>query len=109
MQIVGLMLPFVQNQGLPPYEYLIQVLQNNPKSALTYIHLWNAKDKECRIILQKKDVRPQFLITPDKFLKDIEAIACLCLLNFFTSPKFFEIELVDYQYSSQDGDEFIPC
>lgn len=61
---------------LPPYAYLMQVLNHTPKVAASYVEIWRHKDKHDRLIVCKTEIRNKFLMTAAKFKND-----CLVLVR----------------------------
>lgn len=64
-------MPNIFNIELPPYAYLMQVLNHSSKSAATYIEIWRHKDKQNKIKVAKNDIRDRFLIPAAKFRNDL--------------------------------------
>lgn len=69
------------NIDLPPYMYLMQVLNHAPRAASTYIELWRHKDKQHKVVVAKNQVRNQFLIGSAKFMNDLLALVREGLIN----------------------------
>jgi len=58
------------NLDLPPYAYLMQVLNHAPKVAASYIEIWRHKDKNNKLVVAKNQIRNQFLMAATKFRND---------------------------------------
>ena len=61
---------------LPPYPYLMQVLNHSANVAATYIEIWRHKDKNDRVVVSKPQIKNQFLVSATKFKND-----CLVLVR----------------------------
>jgi len=81
----------------PPYPYLFQILEHCPKSGLVYMQLWKLRDKNSRVVVDKKDIRTEFLMTGIKFRNDLLSLVREGLCNVDESPQKIYIELVDFQ------------
>ena len=62
------------NMDLPPYPYLMQVLNHTPGIAASYVEIWRHKDKHDKVVVSKTQIRNQFLITATKFKNDCMAL-----------------------------------
>lgn len=84
------------NPQLPPYAYLMQVLNHNPKSASTYIELWRHKDDDSRVTVAEDELRSRFLMTPTKFKNDLMVLVREGLVSVDERGNAMTIELVDF-------------
>ncbi len=91
------------NIELPPYCYLVQVLNNHPLAASTYIEAWRQKDSKNKISIHKKEIRNRFLIAPTKFRNDLYQLVREGLVSVQeswdeTQKEWYklDIELVDF-------------
>jgi hypothetical protein len=91
---------------LPPYPYLVQVINNQPKSASTYIELWRQRDGKNKVSVDKQEIRNKFLIAPTKFRNELYGLVREGLINVHESwdkeQKSWhkiDIEIVDYDYN----------
>lgn len=91
------------NFELPPYQYLLQVLNNHPLAAATYVEVWRQKNKENKISIDKREIRNKFLVAPTKFRNDLYQLVREGLLNVHESWDHehrewykLDIELVDF-------------
>ena len=82
--------------NFPPFAYLKIILNSCPESALLYIDLWKRKDYADQFVVQRKDIRNAFLISPTLFRNLILPIVGQGLINFEESPKFFVINLTSF-------------
>ena len=81
----------------PPVKFLEKVLKNEPKTALLYITLWDMKDEDCRLIVDKSNVREEFSMTATMFKNMCHLIYDQGLLAIKErSGKF----IIDFQKSS---------
>jgi hypothetical protein len=94
------------SKELPPRYYLKQVAQHCPKSLMTYISLWEAKDNNNRLHIFKKDVYSNFLISFTKFRNELMPLVREGLVSIDESPNMISIELVGWD---DEIDEDIPC
>lgn len=86
---------------LPPYLYLIQVLQHCPKAGALYVDLWNHKDKENRLSIGKNKVRSEFLTSLAKFRHDLLLLVKEGIVSVDETPNAIHIELVDWEESKE--------
>jgi hypothetical protein len=91
------------NIELPPYPYLVQVINNHPLAAATYVEIWRQRDKENKITIEKNEIRNKFLIAPTKFRNDLYQLVREGLANVHESWDKekkdwhkIDIELVDF-------------
>ena len=94
------------SQELPPKYYLKQVAQHCPKSLMTYMSLWEAKDKNNRVHIFKKDVYSNFLISFTRFKNELMPLVREGLVSIDEAPQMISIELVGWDYED-DGE--VPC
>ena len=86
------------NPNLPPYAYLMQVLNHNPQSASTYVELWRHKDDDSKVVVTQDEIRNRFLNTPTKFRNNLMYLVKEGLVSVDESGDKMTIELVDFDY-----------
>lgn len=91
---------------LPPPLYLIQVLKNCPCSALTYVYLWQSRDKECKVIIKKATFSANQYIHPTKLRHDIYQLVEEGLASLYEEKDHKVVELVDWKI---DAEGFTLC
>ena len=79
-------------QQLPPYDYLMQIINHHPSSSATYIEAWRSRDDKDKLVIAKKEIRKKFLISPSKFRNDLLNIAKEGLINVHESWDLDETE-----------------
>ena len=94
------------NNDLPPYNYLLQVLEHCPKAGALYIHLWKDKDKKNIIKINKKTVREEYLSSLSKFRHDVLMLVKEGLASVDESPNQMIIELTGWDI---DAEGFTLC
>jgi hypothetical protein len=78
----------------PPLKYFLRVLKSCPKSALIYMQLWEKKNKHSKLIIQKKDIRKEYLISPTMFRNLLSPLMFLNLIIFLESDEKFQIDIL---------------
>jgi len=78
----------------PPVKYFTRVLKTCPKSAYLYVQIWKNKGKYDTLIVQKKDVRKEHLISPTMFRNLLAPLMLLNLLNFRESEDKIQIDFM---------------
>ena len=77
----------------PPFAYFLRVLKCCPKSAFLYVQMWGKKNKSPGVVVNKKDIRRDYFITPTIFRNLLEPLRFLNLLSFTESEEKFKIEI----------------
>lgn len=93
---------FNEYDQFPPYPYFIDVLKHAPLALQSYIDLWNLRDKEGRVILNKKEIRNILLITPTKLKGHLYELIDLSLASVDESPLMLVIDLI--QWDAEDDE-----
>jgi len=85
---------FDDYKEMPPVKYFIRVLKNCPQASYLYMQIWKKKDKNRKIIIQKEDVRKNFLISPTVFKNFLGRLTYLNVLQYTEKDACcFEIEV----------------
>ncbi len=86
----------------PPYPYLEQVLKNCPNSGSLYLKLWADRGVNNKLIIRKKQVQTEFLMTKPLWIDRINKLVAEGVVSYWeTKDKIkFEIELTDYDFES---------
>ncbi len=95
----------IQND-LPPYNYLLQVLEHCPKAGALYLNLWKDKDKNNIVNIDKKTVREDYLSSLSKFRHDVLMLVKEGLASVDESPGQMIIELTGWDI---DAEGFTLC
>lgn len=72
----------------------MRVIKNHPHSAVIYIELWKKKNKNQQVLIVKKDIKKDLLISPTRFRNLLVCLASLNLAEFEESLENFKIELL---------------
>ncbi len=78
----------------PPLKYFIRALKSCPQSCLLYTQLWKRKGKHMNLIVHKKEVRKDFLISPTMFRNLLAPLMFLNLICFIESDDKFQIDIL---------------
>lgn len=78
----------------PPIKYFIRALKGCPKSALLYAQIWKRKGKTTGLIMEKKNVRKDYLISPTMFRNLLAPLMFLNLIHFVESDDKFQIDVL---------------
>jgi len=97
------------NIDLPPYAYLMQVINHHPNSAGTYIELWRHKDKKHKLHVNKYEIRDKFLMAPTKFRNDLTYLVKEGLINVnetwdIDRKSWYKIDIEMVNYEEEDED-----
>jgi hypothetical protein len=77
----------------PPLKYFVRVLKNCPKSSLIYVQIWINSAKETNLVVCKKDIRKDYLISPTMFRNLLGPLTLLNLIHFRESDDKFQIDV----------------
>lgn len=88
---------------LPPALYLLQVLKDCPKAALTYCMLWSKKDVKNCLTIYRNDIRSEFLMTQKKFNHDLLLLVREALINVQEEKDYLVIEVVGWDFDNGPG------
>ncbi len=82
----------------PPYPYLYQVALYCPKAVITYMQLWEKRNKNsCKTTIIKSDLKNQYLTTATKLKNDLLLLMREGLLSIVEETSYsLVIELVDF-------------
>lgn len=78
----------------PPLKYFTRVLKSCPKCALLYIQLWKKKSKRMNLIVERRDIRKEYLISPTMFRNLLAPLMFLNLIHFMESDDKFQIDIL---------------
>lgn len=86
----------------PPYPYLYQVALYCPKAVLSYMQLWEKRDKNtCKTTVIKSELKNQYLITQTKFKNDLLLLMREGLISIRETDYSIEVDLVDYDIDGE--------
>lgn len=80
----------------PPQAYLEIILQNCPDAAMIYVYLWQMSDELNQVVIEKKDIRNTFLISPTVFRRHLCSIVCEGLSEVDDCPNLYIVRLLEY-------------
>lgn len=83
----------------PPHLYMAQVLEHCPRAGSTYLKIWREKNKDNRLVIEKKDFRKEQLVSLTVFKNDLISLVREGLISFEETPDLIYIELVDWDAS----------
>src|SRR6185436_4737754 len=88
----------------PPKPYLELILRSYPRAGLTYIKLWENRDKDNKIAIYKKEISDTFLTSHTIFKNNLLALSREHLVNVDDCPLMYVIELTnwDNQFNGLD-------
>ena len=81
----------------PPYHFFVTVLRHQPDVAHFYAKIWSGRDKDCKLMIDRKQIYTQFLVTPMVFKRKLAYLMEEGLLSLLESPYFYEIEFTNYE------------
>ncbi len=84
------------SDNLPPRPYLVQVLKNCPKSGLLYLDLWNMRNRDNIVFIEKGQIRTIFLTSTLRFRNDLMGLVREGLASAEETPSHYSIELVGW-------------
>lgn len=79
---------------LPPKVYLELVATHQPRACLTYIKLWEKRDKNNKVTMTQEDV--SYLWHMNEFKANLRRLNQEGLLDYILYPGKIYIELVNY-------------
>jgi hypothetical protein len=86
----------MQGWDYPPYPYLEIVLKTCPKAARLYLKLWRDRDENHALIIDRKEIKKQFLLTPGALLDKLMLLAEEGLVCVYEHPTLLRIELTEW-------------
>jgi hypothetical protein len=89
-------------KDFPPYEFFMTVLRHAPDVAYFYLKIWSAKAKDNKLLVDRKAIYSQFLVTPITFKRKTGVLMEEGLLSMQESPYFFEIDFTNYEPDADD-------
>jgi hypothetical protein len=81
---------------LPPYHFLITVLEHCPRAARTYVYLWQQQDSANNLHILKKSIKEKYLTTIAKFRHDLLMLVREGLISISEDREHLHIEVVDW-------------
>ena len=78
----------------PPFDNLLQILKNCPKSALLYCQLWELKDSNNEVHVDKLKVQDVFCISHTLFKNTCLPIAKDGLISFKKTKLKYVVEFI---------------
>jgi hypothetical protein len=75
----------------PPIKSFIRVLKTCPRSAFLYTKIWEKADRRLHVIIRKKDIRKDYLISQTIFRNLLAPLAFLNLLHYCEGDDKFDI------------------
>lgn len=96
---------FAQKNEVPPYEippidYIKLIAQHCPRALMTYISLWEHKDRHDCVAIRKKSVRQDFLLTPTRLRNELFLLVREGLISISENENFIKVELVGWNDES---------
>lgn len=80
-------------KNFPPYYNFIQVLDVAPSSLKAYIKLWQMRDDKNKVVINKKEVRNHFLISPTLLRNKMLELVGQGIISVGESPSNFVVNL----------------
>ena len=80
----------------PPYHFFVTVLRHQPDTAHFYAKLWSMRDKDCKLMVDRKHIYAQYLVSPTVFKRKLAYLMEEGLLSIVETPYFYEIDFVRY-------------
>lgn len=77
----------------PPLNYFTRVLKTCPKSALLYLQIWEKRGPLMAVMISKKEIRKDYLISPTMFRNLLTPLMVINVISFFESDDHFQIEI----------------
>ena len=78
----------------PPLKYFTRALKGCPKSALLYLQIWKNKEiPHWNLMINKKDIRKDYLISPTMFRNLLAPLMLLNLITFIECDGQFQIDI----------------
>lgn len=81
----------------PPLPYLEHVLKNCPKAGLTYLNLWQKRDKHMRYSVPSGQVPYHTLQSTAQFRHNLLLLVREGLISMHEDGKSIRVELVDWE------------
>lgn len=79
-----------------PKPYLFEVAKHCPLAMFTYLQLWERKDVNNRVKIEKETVKTEFLTGVAKFRNDLLLLVKEGLASIDENPSTLTVELVGY-------------
>jgi hypothetical protein len=91
----------------PPHQFIYIIAQKVPKAILLYIKLWQLKNNNNTVIIQKKYLDTIFLIDKYTFRKYLIELCSTGLVSFEDQDeddiKLYNVELTDWSYEDEQA------
>jgi len=78
----------------PPLKYFTRVLKYSPKSAHLYVQIWKKKGRYKNLVIEKNEVRKNYLISPTMFRNLLAPLMILNLIHFVEGDGKFQIDVL---------------
>lgn len=88
-------------KDFPPIKYFIRVLKSCPQSAFLYTQLWQKKDRHNYLVMDKKDSRKDFLLSPTIFRNLLSHLVILNLVYFIENDGKIQVNIVGLNSDEQ--------
>jgi hypothetical protein len=93
-------------EDFPPYPYFISVLRQCPRAAWTYILLWQAREEDQEIRVNRSEIMDSFFMSPTVFKNNLMFLVSLGILSVKEKKgQIYDIELVDFDEEEFDSIE----
>lgn len=80
----------------PPYAYVHEIHLHCPFAAETYDYLWERRDDEYFINVEKSQISNEFFMPYDRFMTDLRDLGRMKLINFWEADKMIKIEMLGW-------------
>jgi len=81
---------------MPPLLYLEQVAEHCPKAVSTYLLIWREKDKQGKLIIDKDEIKNNYLTTLTKLKNNLVLLVKEALISIHETPNALHIEVVEW-------------
>lgn len=85
----------------PPPFYTEIVLDHCPQAGRTYWQIWKRRDHESKLVIQKSEIKNEFLTHYTKFENDLMLLVKEQLINVDETPNQFCIEMVSWDIDAE--------
>lgn len=90
-------------QDFPPFEFFMTVLRHQADAAHFYCKIWSDRDKKDKLMVDKKAIYSQYLVTPPTFKRKLGYLMEEGLVSVQETPYFYEIDFVRYDDSEDES------
>ncbi len=86
----------------PPFHFFVTVLRHQPDTAHFYWKIWSGRDKDNKLMVDKKNIYGQFLVTPNVFKRKLGYLMEEGLLSIAETQYFYEIDFTRYDDDEEE-------